>query len=258
MADKFAALDVPDHEVWAGYSAECRRLIKVLGLLGYTQLRPIVLAALEHFTPDQIEQLLKMLLALTVRYQTVGKGRTGLLEIASARVAPRISTGSHDTPSKVWTDLGALVGNDNSFRSDFLDYSETRAVRARYMLTELEAAKYRRDHAGDDPELVPWEGLTLEHVLPRNPSGDWQSILAASPDFGEAVDRLGNLCLLAERPNREIANGSFARKAEEAYKDSRLELTSSIAANYEEWTLEELGRRQEFLADLAVLAWPLP
>lgn len=57
------------------------------------------------------------------------------------------------------------------------------------------------DPVGDVP-IVQWEEATLEHVLPRNPSNEWESDLRADPDLREEIDRLGNLYILEEQPNR--------------------------------------------------------
>lgn len=257
-ADRFAALDIPDHDVWDGYSKECRRLIRSLGILGNRQVRPIVLAAIQHFTRRRVETLLRHLVTLTVRYQTVGKGRTGLLEIAAARAALGISSGQLNTPKRVWASLAALVPTDDDFRADLMRYSDIKPSRARYVLAELEVAAYRKEHNGENPELAPSEDLTLEHVFPKSPSNEWSSGLSAAPELAEEVYKLGNLCLLRERPNREMANSGFARKAKAVYSKSRLRLTSRIASDFNEWTVASVNARQEQLAELAVDAWPLP
>ncbi len=258
QADRFAALDIADHDVWDGYSKESRRLLKGLSTLGNRQVRPIILAALEHFTPARMEHLLRHLTTLTVRYQTVGKGRTGLLEIAAARAALGVSAGTLNTPKKVWDSLAKIGLSDDDFRADFMRYAETKQPRARYILGELEAAAFRKDHGGDTPELTPWEDLTLEHVFPRNPSDEWKDVLAAAPELREEVHKLGNLCLLAERPNKEIGSAGFLTKANAAFKDSKLRLTSSIAADFTEWTPVSVNERQRRLAELALEAWPRP
>lgn len=256
-ADRFAALDIPDHDVWDGHSNECRRLLSSLAVLGNRQVRSIILAALQHFSPQRMERLLRHLVTLTVRYQTVGKGRTGLLEIATARAALGISSKGLNTPQKVWTSLRSLLPSDRDFAAEFKRYGETKPARARYILRELEAAAYRKEHSGENPELVPWEDLTLEHIFPRNPSAEWNDQLKATPELAEEVHKLGNLCLLTERPNKELANAGFPKKVR-LYRKSRLQLTSSIARNFTEWTPSSVDMRQDQLAQIALEAWPLP
>jgi len=257
-ADRFAALDIPDHDVWDGYSNECRRLLGNLGILGNRQVRPIILAAIDRFTPQRMERLLRHLVTLTVRYQTVGKRRTGLLEIAAARAALGISTGQLNTPKKVWSSLAHLVPGDDDFQRDMMEYSEAKPARARYMLSELENVAYRLEHDGANPEFVPSEDLTLEHVFPRNPSDAWQDQIRATPQLRDQVHRLGNLCLLAERPNREVGSSGFDRKSRAVYGNSNLLLTSRIATDFDAWTPASINHRQDQLSDLAIGTWPLP
>jgi hypothetical protein len=171
-ADLFSALDVSDHEIWSGHSNQTRRLVRALGLLGNQQVRPVMLAAIRSYTPERMERLLEHLTTLTVRYQTVGKGRTGLLEIACARLARGIADGSLKSPERVWSEISHLVQGDDDFRQAFRRYTESNASRARYILTELERTAYRVAN-GSDRDVAPAEDLSLEHILPRNPGSEW-------------------------------------------------------------------------------------
>lgn len=257
VADLFAALDVPDHEAWALQSSKTRRLVRGLTLLGNQQMRPVMLAAMRSYTAERMERLLEHLITLTVRYQTVGKGRTGLLEIAGARLARGIASGELKSPDRVWRDISSLVPGDNDFRQSLARYSETTASRARYILTELERTAYRRENGGKERELAPWEDLNLEHVLPRNPGAEWAAKLKADPEFREDTSRLGNMCLLDSGANRQLGSKGFATKKSRLYSSSELLLTHQIAA-YDGWDRASVADRQARLADLAVMTWPLP
>ena len=118
-ADRCSALEVPDHDTWNSYSGACKRAVKSLSILGSHQTWPVMLAALEAFDTQQMERLLHHLITLTVRYQTIGRRRTGRLEIASARITHGISSGSLDTPHKVWKEYTSIVPDDEEFGEDF-------------------------------------------------------------------------------------------------------------------------------------------
>lgn len=256
-ADTFAGLDQPDHEMWAGFSNQARRNIKALAVLGNQQVRPVIMAALRSFTNERVERLLHHLVTLTVRYQTVGRGRTGLLEIAGARVAAGIASGDLRTPQQVWDDIANLVPSDEDFLIDLVRYTEPKAARARYVLAELERTAYRLANRVL-PELVPWDDLSLEHVLPRNPMGAaWQREIAAEPEIRDQIWRLGNLCLLTEPANRGVGAAGFQQKKVQLYGGSELSLTRQVAG-YEEWSIASIAHRQRALADLAIATWPLP
>jgi len=255
-ADQFSALDTADHDVWDGYTPSTRRFIGELALLGNRQLRPIMMAALRDFTVARMERLLELLVIMVVRYQTIGKGRTGLLEIAAARAARQMADGRLNTPKKVWFSLSPLLEDDERFRASAEDYAETKAARARYILAELERTVHLDSRDDASVELVPWDGLTLEHVLPRSPGSDWHSTVADDPDLVTRTNHLGNLCLLSERPNRAVGNAGFARKCQEIYSNSQLILTSTIAVEHSVWTRSDIAARQARLADLVVRTWP--
>ena len=128
-ADRVSALEVPDHDTWNSYSSACKRAVKSLSILGSHQTWPVMLAALEAFDIQQMERLLHHLIILTVRYQTIGRRRTGRLEIASARIAHGISRGSLDTPHKVWKEYASIVPDDEEFSEDFRRWSENKSAR---------------------------------------------------------------------------------------------------------------------------------
>ena len=259
-ADRFAALEAPDHDVWNSYSNVCKRAVKSLSVLGSRQTWPVVLAAFETFDASQMERLLDHLIVLTIRYQTVGKRRTGLLEIANAKVAHGVFLGELNTPQQVWTEYSQLVPKDKEFMEDFGRWYERKAPRARYILAELEKAEFRQSHQGAYPEEIPpWEELTLEHVFPVNPGNEWSSEMKADPELRqEYVHRIGNLCLLQESSNKGGSSKGFAFKKEQALGKSKLTLTSGIAQTYDKWDRSSIERRQEELGELALIAWPLP
>ena len=255
-ADLFSALDVPDHEIWSGHSNQTRRLVRALGLLGNQQVRPVMLAAVRSYTPERMERLLEHLATLTVRYQTVGKGRTGLLEIACARLARGIADGSLKSPERVWSEISPLVQGDDEFRQAFRRYTESNASRARYILTELERTAYRVAN-GSDRDVAPTEDLSLEHILPRNPGSEWSAEMQADRDLRELASRIGNMCLLGEDTNRQLGSKGFASKRERLKASGELVLTAEVAA-FQQWDRTAIETRQERMADLAVKTWPLP
>ena len=258
-ADRFSALEAPDHDVWNSYSVVCKRAVKSLSVLGSRQTWPVVLAAFDTFDAEQMERLLNHLIVLTIRYQTIGKRRTGLLEIASARVAQGVFSGELNTPHKVWQEYSQLVPKDKEFLEDFRRWNERKAARARYVLAELEKAEFRQSHGGACPEEIPpWEELTLEHIFPLSPNNEWSAEMKADPELKQDyVHRLGNLCLLQEKPNRKASGKGFCFKSE-LYAKSKLTLTSQITQGYDEWDRSSIEQRQLKLGELALIAWPLP
>jgi hypothetical protein len=80
-SEKYAALGVPDDPIWRQYSSETREHVGNLRLIGGQQVHPVMLSALDKFPDREVERLMRLLEVLIVRYQLIGGGRTGRLEI---------------------------------------------------------------------------------------------------------------------------------------------------------------------------------
>jgi uncharacterized protein DUF262/uncharacterized protein DUF1524 len=256
-SENYASLENPASDVWEPYGEKVRSYVDGLSLLSSKPLHPIIMSALEKFENSEFGRLMELLLVLTVRYQ-VSSGRTGDMETKAARTAREIWNGTLPNAMSVWTDLKALIPSDESFRQAFTSFVETRPQRAKYILKELESVAYQRKH-GRHRDSIPESTLTLEHVLPRNPSAEWNSVLSADEQKdSELYNRLGNLCLVRSRQNQRIANKPFDFKCANLYSASELVLTKSIFEDYTVWNRAAIDDRQSKLAKLATISWPLP
>ncbi len=100
----------------------------------------------------------------------------------------------------------------------------------------------------DDEHVV-----NLEHILPENPQDSWPGI---TPEIASAFfRRIGNLVLLQAKANSLLGNSPFHEKKNVLQASSFL-LTKAVG-NYSKWGVDEIRDRQEGLAKLAVLTWPI-
>jgi len=260
VAEKYANLEVMDAELWRPYSDAARESISALEKLGARQTHPILLAALEVFKPDQMEKLLRHLVVLIVRYQLVGRGRTGRLEIQAATVAKGIYNKTLKSANAVWREIKPLVPNDEEFKEDFSRYEETKPERVRWLLRELEIQTWCDANRGKGPQFAPLTDankVNLEHILPRNPGEQWNSIIRADSELvRECVNRLGNLCLLDRPSNKQKAAQGFHAKSR-IYGASELILTKRVSERWHDWNRNSIEERQAELAEIAVSVWPL-
>src|SRR5262245_21565987 len=261
QAEVYANLEIADTDPWKQHSEATQDAIKALALLGGTQTHAIILAALQKFSPHFVERLLKHLVTLIIRYQLIGRGRTGRLEITASKVAEEIFNEKLKTPKSVWDELKSIIPPDDEFIQDFSKYSETKAPRARYILRELELQRWRQLNPQSAPQFAPIsdpEKVNLEHILPKHPGADWQPVTSADPWIvDECVDRLGNLCLLDKSSNKKEGAKGFSSKASAVYTRSEFLLTKTLAATYSNWDRSAIEDRQKDLASLAVSTWPL-
>jgi uncharacterized protein with ParB-like and HNH nuclease domain/predicted transport protein len=122
-----------------------------------------------------------------------------------------------------------------------------------YWLRRLE------NHGRKEPVQVG--EYTIEHILPQNPdlSAEWQASLGEewSRVQQEWLHTLGNLTLTGY--NSEYSDHPFARKRDSAkgFSHSPLQLNDGLG-QVPDWNEEEIVKRAERLAGLAVSVWVAP
>lgn len=239
-----------DAEIWSQYSANALAALDTLRKLSVEQCRPLLLAAMRKFSPDQVEDLLSLVVGWSVRWSVVGGGSAGTVERLYAQAAKNVTDGDVTDVAGVAA-LFTMVPSDLDFRSNFQTLTVRRGWLARYYLTVLERVK-----KGDpEPELVPNQNVdevNLEHILPKNPTAvDWQQF--TSEEIQAYQFWLGNQALLKKSHNRQMGNRPFAEK-KPILMASDLLLTKEIGET-DDWTPETIRERQEELATLAVQVW---
>ncbi len=253
-SEQYAALEIADDPLWAEVSEEGRERLRALKLLGGRQVHPVLLSGLARLQPRELNRLLHLLEVLIVRYQLIGGGRTGRLEITCAGLAHQIFTEKVKTATKAARELKDILPNDDEFQDSFKTKQETNNRKAYYILSRLELqARQATKDVITARELAPSGTLTVEHILPKKPDAAWQKELAADQNFlDDCLYRIGNICLLTE-VNRDLGNKDFSRK-KPMYQKSDLVLTKEMGS-FSEWNRENVERRQSGLAKRAVAYW---
>ena len=209
------------------------------------------ISVLKHFTPVELLQAMKSLVAWGVRSVVVGNIGGGTVERRYSDAAPKIRDGSIKTAVELFNELSAIVPSDDEFKTSFTMARVTRAKLARYYLGALERAAADTD----EPELVPnadAEKVNLEHILPKNATAaEWPAFTREQRE--DLLHRLGNMALLAKGPNDRIGNRPFLAKKPVLIASSLL-LTKDAGAQ-PEWTPIAIHERQERLAHSAVSVW---
>lgn len=236
-AEHYAAIFSSDDLVWSRYpDKEVREHVRSLRILGATQTHPIILAALLRFDEREMGRLLRLLEVVIVRYQLIGGGRTGVLEIATANLAEKIWSRTVTTTSAAVAELRSVYPLDAEFQAAFAEKMEPSGPKTQYLLRKLEAEERRQQLGGMAPEIDVGLNLTVEHVYPLNPGLGWEEIQAEDED-GDLSTHLGNTCLLS-RVNTSLGNSPFDTKRP-VYATSELLLTKAISAR-ERWNRQAI------------------
>ncbi len=252
LANAYVATFNIEHERWNEYSDAARRSLKVLNLLNIRPLRPLLLAVAMEFTRDESDAAFRFTLSLGVRLLIASGTRSGSVEVPLASAAHGVATRELSTTRDLKGKLNGMTPGDEEFRRAFEAARVSKAQLARYYLRALEMAA-----TGErEPWFMPTQDpmvINLEHTLPKKPEDNWPQFRVDEASM--YVNRLGNQVLLQASSNAALKSESFADKRR-LYGTSPYVLTRMVAA-VEDWTPHQIARRQEELARLALIAWPV-
>jgi hypothetical protein len=252
LSAAYVATFYRDHEKWSDYPDAIRPAIVTLNFFDIHPFRPLLLAIAAKFPPKEAVRAFELLISVGVRLLVASSTRTGSVEERLARAAHKIYVGNIAGKSDLKKELGDIIPSDEKFRQAFEIATVSSGPLARYYLRTLErVAKGDADPlftVSDDKEVV-----TLEHILPRKPEGNWPQF---TPDEADSYwKRIGNMILLHHKTNSEMKSACWADKRQH-FKEHGYELTAQVAA-VPEWNVEAICERQANLAKLALKAWPV-
>lgn len=246
-AKTYAALINTEHELWAKYAATVKDAVATFNLLGMVQVRPLLLAIVDKFSPKYVEKAFRILVAVAVRFQIVGGAGGGTLERIYAEAAKGVTEGRLKNIDEILQGF-TILPNDSTFLSSFATATISKQSLARYYLRMLEIG------SSIESELVPNQDVAkvnLEHVLPQTPADKWPKW--SQEDARAYQKRLGNLAIVSQKINSTIGNDGFDKKKLELAKSS-FKFTKMIGEQ-EQWTTKEVESRQLQMAEAAVKVW---
>ncbi|MDO8637529.1 MAG: HNH endonuclease family protein [Dehalococcoidia bacterium] len=157
-----------------------------------------------------------------------------------------------DNPSEGFKIIlqGRDYPKDNEFRSRFKETkfygAGTKQIKTKLILETLEESFAHK-------EAVPYDNLTIEHVMPQTLSEWWQAHLGQDWEITRDLylHTIGNLTLTGY--NTELSNGDFETK-KKIYNDSHLEINKYFSP-LTSWTRTDIEKRAEVLAEQAIAVW---
>ena len=252
LAQVYVALDNPSDTYWTDYGSSVVESLEALQILKAIQIRPLVLAVVASFELKEVRRALPMLVCWTVRFLIVGKLGSGSLENGYADRAHDVSNRKISTAVQLYEASKAFLANDSEFEQSFSSARVSAHYLARFYLRVLE----KQVSAGNSEELIvnpSVDAVNLEHIMPQSRKPNWTEI--PLEQHASDLKRLGNLVLLDKSLNEKCGNLSYKEKSK-ILAGSTISLTRE-ASKFSAWNTAIINSRQQRLAKIAVVAWPL-
>jgi hypothetical protein len=255
-AGNYAAILNSDSDVWVPMGTAGRRAISILRDLKLEQYKPLLLACMDTMNldrPAEVTKLLDALVSWSVRFRVTQQLGSSKLEDFYGNGGKLVRDSKLRTAKEIIGALRGKVPSDAAFRSAFEDCREESARIARYYLLEIERVlrtKQKNAQLVDPDERVN----NLEHILPKEPDLNiWKEFTEESAHV--YLYRLGNQTVLSKAENAKLGNAHFQGKRA-VFLASDIQITKAAGA-FKAWNEGHIESRQEWMAELALLAWPI-
>lgn len=249
----YIALGSPDDELW-DTDKENKDSIRALKLFGVTQWKSLALVAYEKLNTSSFRRLLNALVALSFRYNVIGRLQTNEMEKTFSRAAVKLYSGEAKNITGVLNLIKGLYVSDEDFKTYFstrqFNTSNSKSKKiARYILYSIEAQS--KEGNSYDYEL---DSGTIEHILPESYPDDWHDDFNED-EFEKNIYMLGNMTLLESRKNNKDAADKSYEEKKKVYLHSNYFITKSITAP--EWNPRAIKHRQASMAKTSTGIWKI-
>ncbi len=253
----YAALKDEKDEFWKsckdGQYNNKNKLIglKTLNLFNITLPQSALIAAFHKFDVRGFFTFLYYVETLSIRYNVIGNKLPGPLERVYNDITQLINSSGFSL-RKVRNLLKQVYPEDETFIQSFRDknFKNQRAEKkVRYLLKRIE------NRLNPEADISDESDLTLEHILPKNPSALWGESFK-DEEIESYIYCIGNVTLLSRNDNKGVSSLPFQKKREQ-YNKSSIKITKKIT-DYDNWNKANILARQRWLAEQAKEIWSIP
>ena len=242
----YMALRDENSDVWE--DQEIRRLVGLLNLFNLKQPYSALMAAYRHLDTEEFEKVLKTIVNICFRYNVICDRNPNDQEAPFNNLAMDIcKTGKANLSI-----LQSICINDSTFSEAFAICTMTdrgnNMQKVRYILGQIEKCR-----GGVSDVTADRSAASIEHILPQNYYENWE---VENETAERMVNRLGNMCLLEAKTNRDLQNATYDIKREN-YLKSNYVTTKAIAEHFDQWDEQAVDNRQRRMGEVAPNIWKI-
>ncbi len=246
--DAYLALSSPESSDW---TPEAKQYATTLKTFNVRQPFSLLLAARRKFDAAEFSDLLRACVVISMRFNVICSFSSAEQEHTYNSVAKRIAKNEISHLGAALGAMQSIYPTDAAFRAAFAEKSirttQSRNNRVvRYILCALEK------HLSGTEHNFGSDRFNIEHVLPQNPQGGWDTF--SDEEVDAMIYRLGNMTLIERQANQDAGNSPYAAKRL-SYQKSIFEITRQLATDHTGWTPETIAARQSGMAKQATAIW---
>lgn len=244
-SDIYMALSNKDDEMWHD-CPEIRKDIQLLNVFRVKQPFSALMSAWIDLTHEEFQRVLKNIVIVCFRYNVICDKNPNDMDNPFNVLATSIHeshTANLDILDKIYVEDDSFV---RAFEEKSFPYNSRNVKVVRYIVGKIDKFNgSSRDVPPDEEEA------SIEHILPQDFDEKWEMDEVLG---NKLVDRLGNMCLLEKKLNRDIQNASYQDKIGIYSKSSYLS-ANTLHDYYEEWNESAIVNRQRKMAKIAKSIW---
>lgn len=244
-SDVYMALKNFSDELWQN-DQEIQENIYLLNTFNFKQPISMLMASYMNLPKDQFVRVLRDSIIISFRYSVICGKNPNEVERVYNDIAMQITRSksyNRDSLKKIYVDDDEFIA---AFETKVFPENSRNNKIIKYIL-----GKYERFKGGLRDVSLESETDTIEHIYPQNPNDEWDC-----DDLGAFTYRLGNLCILEKKLNKDIENAQFEKKIS-AYRQSSFITTKSIADEFIRWDQNSIHRRQKQMGACAKSIWKI-
>jgi len=249
----YSALKNPGDEFWED-KIKIKELIEEFNSLDVEQPLPLLVMGFKKFNDDNFKELLKDIIAFSIRYNIICNLPPNVLEKEYSQIARKIRNDEIKDAKSAFALLQKYYPDDKEFVKTFVGKTigKNKIALVLWIKINEHLTEYEKPQRTD---------LSLEHILPQHPNKEWLTYLkkkgiTADEDIEELKYRIGNLTAMDVKMNNEARNKFFTKKRDEHYKDSKMPINEDLKS-ITDWGEKEIKSREKKYSEIAKEIWKI-
>ena len=248
VAEVYNGFINPEFVYWG--DKELVSLLNEILILGVSQCYPLLLSAKAKLNNTEFKKIIFLCISISFRYSTVCNLHNNLLERLYSDIANKLRKEEIKNSIEVKNFLEIIWPKDEVYDEMFSNMTFKTSKVPKYILKKI------NDSLDYGKEIVSSDDISLEHIIPKNPSVESINLLERDKiNYKEKINQLSNMTILSEEYNQKSSNRLFKDK-KEMYQKSKLDI-NELLKTFKKWDQGEINKWNKYLLDHSKTIWKI-